>query len=729
MNGDKSWPFVTMSSFQKRANNVLEQSGAVFVGPSPIVSRDERAEWENYTMNSPDAVNYYAESFNYTTRRGYAALDKMHPIEADDAARLDLSSGVASRIYSLDLFQGAKAKIADRKEQYLPAWQMTPFPTKATLINQDRSTNSEGLRHCLLHDAVVFEGLQYARPGFQEDTDPYTAEIAWLLAMKHRNESMYYKGDLFSTVYLPVYSDFLVDRKVVGVVRMILHWAEYFKKILPPSMVGVTLVVDNGCDDPFTYVLNGPEIEPIGVGDLHDPKFNHLEVAADFSSLTSINDGTEHGMKVFQGDCTIAIRIYPTQGLQDSFRTSTPIIITFAVACVFVFAMLMFFCYDRLVERRQKLVLRKAEQTNAIVASLFPKNVRERMMEENQNGNKKDATWKTKAQDDKLGQPIADLFPECTVLFCDISGFTAWSSSRDPTQVFTLLQNIYQAFDKIAQRRKVFKVETIGDSYVAVTGLPEAQPFHAVIMARFASECMAAMRTTVRKLETTLGPETGDLTMRFGLHSGPVTAGVLMGDRARFQLFGDTVNTASRMESTGTRGKIQVSQATADILISAGKTAWVKPREDEIMAKGKGTLRTFWCEVSKTAATSSGSSEVGSSNGVGESPEKHALSNKNDRLVSWMTELFKSYVKEMVAARDGMAKGRYGAASRYVPNEGPPLDEVVEVIELAKFDAKSATQTLRQKGKEVDIPEEVVSLMREFIYTIAGEYHDENPFQ
>ena len=81
-------------------------------------------------------------------------------------------------------------------------------------------------------------------------------------------------------------------------------------------------------------------------------------------------------------------------------------------------------------------------------------------------------------------QPIADLFPHCTVLFADIVGFTAWSSSRDPAQVFILLQTVYQAFDVIAKRRKVFKVETIGDSYVAVTGLPESQPRHAIIMAR-----------------------------------------------------------------------------------------------------------------------------------------------------------------------------------------------------------------------------------------------------
>ena len=69
------------------------------------------------------------------------------------------------------------------------------------------------------------------------------------------------------------------------------------------------------------------------------------------------------------------------------------------------------------------------------------------------------------------------------------------------------------------------------------------------------------------------------------LHSGPVTAGVLRGDRARFQLFGDTVNTAARMESNGQKGRIQVSQSTADLLIAAGKQHWVEPREDKIQAK------------------------------------------------------------------------------------------------------------------------------------------------
>ena len=111
-----------------------------------------------------------------------------------------------------------------------------------------------------------------------------------------------------------------------------------------------------------------------------------------------------------------------------------------------------------------------------------------------------------------------------------------------------LLQTVYQTFDRLAAKHKVFKVETVGDCYLACTGIPNPQEKHATIMARFAWACLQAFSDLKGELETKLGPDTSDLGVRIGINSGPVTAGVLQGERARFQLFGDVVNTASRLE-------------------------------------------------------------------------------------------------------------------------------------------------------------------------------------
>jgi hypothetical protein len=180
------------------------------------------------------------------------------------------------------------------------------------------------------------------------------------------------------------------------------------------------------------------------------------------------------------------------------------------------FAVLLFIVYDRLVEKRQSIVLKSANQSSAIVSSLFPKNVTDRLLESVIGGSSLTAKTRLKSflTDDEDNQgllPIADLFLETTVLFADISGFTAWSSTRDPTHVFTLLQSLYQGFDHIACKNKVFKVETIGDSYVAVTGLPEPQKNHAVIMANFAACCIIKMHEILQMLEAKLGPDTADL--------------------------------------------------------------------------------------------------------------------------------------------------------------------------------------------------------------------------
>jgi class 3 adenylate cyclase len=142
------------------------------------------------------------------------------------------------------------------------------------------------------------------------------------------------------------------------------------------------------------------------------------------------------------------------------------------------------------------------------------------------------------------------------------------------------------------------KSQTIGDCYVAVTGLPEPRPDHATIMAKFAAECMSRLQLLLNNdMVDEYGESTRDLRLRVGIHSGPVTAGVLRGDRGRFQLFGDSVNTAARMESTGMPGKIQCSQATADLLLLAGKGEWLIAREGLVEAKGKGEMQTYWIKI------------------------------------------------------------------------------------------------------------------------------------
>lgn len=108
----------------------------------------------------------------------------------------------------------------------------------------------------------------------------------------------------------------------------------------------------------------------------------------------------------------------------------------------------------------------------------------------------------------------------------DIVGFTAWSSARDPADVFRLLETLYGEFDKLSKKRGVYKVETVGDCYVAVAGLPEPRKDHFIAAGRLAGDIVIRMGVITKQLETELGPDTADLGIRVGMHSGPVTAGV-----------------------------------------------------------------------------------------------------------------------------------------------------------------------------------------------------------
>jgi class 3 adenylate cyclase len=249
--------------------------------------------------------------------------------------------------------------------------------------------------------------------------------------------------------------------------------------------------------------------------------------------------------------------------------------------------------YEAFVRERDGKVKDVFAVTDGIVASLFPSKIRHLIFDQTSADENVDDFTNT-ATNDATSKPLACYFPEATVLYADIAGFTAWSAVRPPEQVFTLLETLYGSFDRIARRWDVYKIETIGDCYVAVTGLPDPQPFHAAIMLQFAFESLQNMKILVGKLESKLGEGTVNLSMRFGLHSGPVTAGVLRGERSRFQLFGDTVHHAAFMEKSCLPGRIHVSSETAYNLLAAGRESWLSHRSDPVEIEGRGILTTYW---------------------------------------------------------------------------------------------------------------------------------------
>lgn len=185
-----------------------------------------------------------------------------------------------------------------------------------------------------------------------------------------------------------------------------------------------------------------------------------------------------------------------------------------------------------------------------------------------------------------------------------------------------------------AERFEHDQIETVGDCYVATAGLPDqTQHGHVIQMARFARDIIFRMHILAKKLEVKLGPDTADLSLRIGIHSGPITAGVLRGERARFQLFGDTVNVCQRLKTTSSAGRTQVSKQFAEQLRQAGKALWLTQREDKIQGLGE----TFWL----TVGTAGESQKATSSND--ESDRRKWTPRKNVSLIGVLTPFRSSY--------------------------------------------------------------------------------------
>ncbi|HZA83703.1 MAG TPA: adenylate/guanylate cyclase domain-containing protein [Actinomycetes bacterium] len=177
---------------------------------------------------------------------------------------------------------------------------------------------------------------------------------------------------------------------------------------------------------------------------------------------------------------------------------------------------------------------------------------------------------------------IADRFSDVTVLFADLVDFTRRSERITPEQLVQILNELFSVFDQVAQRHGLEKIKTVGDAYMVAGGLPEPRPDHAQAVAEMA----LAIRDEVARRSD---PSGQPLQVRIGIDSGPVVAGVIGTAKFSYDLWGDTVNTASRMESYGVAGCIQVTARTYQRL----KDGYRFERRGPIQVKGKGELVTY----------------------------------------------------------------------------------------------------------------------------------------
>jgi Adenylate cyclase, family 3 (some proteins contain HAMP domain) len=224
------------------------------------------------------------------------------------------------------------------------------------------------------------------------------------------------------------------------------------------------------------------------------------------------------------------------------------------------------FCrvYDEIAQRKkaEKILRAEQEKSERLLLNILPEMIADRLKKGDSN--------------------IADGFAEVTILFADIVGFTEISARTSPQELVELLNKIFSAFDRLSEQYGLEKIKTIGDNYMVAGGLPMPCTNHAESIAEMALEMQQEIMKLSRECDK-------PLKIRIGINTGPVVAGVIGTKKFIYDLWGDAVNTASRMESQGISGKIQVSDSTYQLLCDR----YLLEKRGTINVKGKGDMTTY----------------------------------------------------------------------------------------------------------------------------------------
>jgi len=288
------------------------------------------------------------------------------------------------------------------------------------------------------------------------------------------------------------------------------------------------------------------------------------------TALSILIIGTEHYfITIALGIVSVGLIIMTEMVLprDTGFVSPTFLFFTnFAATTVFTAGVLygIIFYAVRQMERAEAAAEREHQRSEGLLANILPPRVAERLK-------------------DRAHSEIADAYPEASILFADMGGFTARAIDTTPEELVRFLNGVYTKLDSLVERHGLEKIKTTGDAYMVVSGVPEALPDHATALADLALDIRDALVGLV-------DPKGRAVPVRIGIASGPVVAGVVGTRKFFYDVWGDAVNTASRMESTGEAGKIQVAPKTRELLADRFELE----ERGVIEVRGKGPMRTWF---------------------------------------------------------------------------------------------------------------------------------------
>jgi len=742
---EEYWPMITVPDFAIKSRTIRQEMKAETLGLLPIVTADKRYEWESYVMENH---NWIEEARQWEEKKVYGSIPssrlllKETPKNKKNAMwnrnlqrQANFSNGISNNIYTINM-EGA-AVVDEGMGPFSPIWMTSPAPKDSRMINFNM------LSHHLFWQAI--EDCIYSR----------LSVLSRLLNFKSSENSENFEGsptqlmeEPISSILYPVFDNFEENNNLVAVLAAEIHWSNLLENSLADGAVEVVCVVETACDQMFSFKIDGHEINFLGPGDYHDPKLSNMVQTRGPKALIEEAESFT-GIPLDLGHCPFLLHIYPASAMKE-IHTSVEII--FLVSCLavsLIFAISMVFYFENI---SVKIGESDIENTKAQPVPRQPlrkysiRNVT-KLCKKRQSRNEmapqhlKDVIRNMPQEMTLLKATEKIVLINATIMVAGICSLEIWGEEKDPDETIHLLESVQRSLTVIAKRHGISQVEMIDGNYVAIVGSDDSDVDHAASLVYFACECRKRISEVFKSISAK------ELSIRFGIHSGNMKPDTtyIDGMSKRFQLFGDTVDTAYQMLEHGKANRIQVSVDTAEILNLAGKSHWVSPRSDSVNIKGIGNMSTFWVKPKACLSTVKTNKTY-----IGEESDKDltciSLSDGTDwddscsvsgisekgfqSLVDQNTAILLRYLRAICAKRLASKQKRLKNINFSwdgdIEISGSIIEESRETIQAASFDLQISMNQV--DPSLIEISHEIQSQLRVYVASIGAAYRRENPF-